>query len=501
MNNKTVKATHITNMFLYTVMPLIKGLLSFLMLPILTRYLSPANYGIISLITMISTFSWMFCLGVNNASYRLFFKYKNDMDKLRELLSSNLVFIVLSSIFYCSIVIVIFPFINTYLFKNQLKIVWLILAIFLFSLVYVNTLNQDILKIKFEGKKWFFNELVSSIIMFTLSLILVVSKMFTFEAIILANLVAEIIKCIMIYAQLYSYYSLTFKVSFLKESLIYSWPQTPASVISFVYSYFDKLLLSRLRGLTQVGILDMSSRVSLILKTNMDGISGVFSPVSLELLTENTKESLKKLADICLQVVFFVLLLSLGIILFSKELILLLTAKEYHFAIYVAPIYIYYHIFGVLGMVAYWLIYFQAQKTFWQIPISIIGLISNTIANIILIPRYGLMGAAIAVFLSAGITQAVQFLIGIKITPIPINILKLSVMFFVLFTETAALYFLYYLNLGILLEILIKLIMLLAFVLVGLLGKICDYRLINEIFSIFLRKIGTLTLKKVEYIN
>lgn len=501
MNKKSVRATHITNVFFYTAMPLIRSALNFLSLPILTRYLSPDKYGIISLITMIATFGWMFCLGINNASYRLFFKYKDDIGKLRSLLSTNLLFTISALFLYSLVIVFLFPFFNNYFFKNQLRIIWIILALIQFSLIYINTVNQDILKIKFEGKKWFFNELISTVIMVALTIILAVNKKMTFEAIIIGSLTAEIVKFCLVSAQLHAYYSIVFKPSILKESLGYSWLQSPAAIISFTYSYFDKILLSRLRGLTQVGILDMSNRISLILKANMDGISGVFSPVSLELLTENTKESLKKLADICLQVVFFTLLLSVGIILFSKEIILLLTAKEYHFAIYIAPIYIYYQVFGVLGMIAYWLIYFHAQNTFWQIPINIIGLVSNTIANIILIPRYGLIGAAIAVFLSTGLTQVIQFAVGIRIIPIPINKFKLASMFFMLFAETSGLYLLYYLSPGHIIEIFIKIIMFLGFAGFGLATGLFNFVQIKEVSAIFKDKVKFALLRNKNIAN
>jgi O-antigen/teichoic acid export membrane protein len=243
-----------------------------------------------------------------------------------------------------------------------------------------------------------------------------------------------------------------------------------------------------------VGILDLSNKISSILKMLIDSIAGVTSPLTLDLLTRNTEAATKKLADLYLKMVYFILLLSLGIILFSKELILVLTTKEYHFAIYVAPIYIYYYIFGVLGMISYWNIYYHPRKTFWMIPISALAMVANTVANIILIPKYGVMGAALAAFLSMGAVQAIQFFIGMKITPVPINMLKLTMIFLALFLETGILYLLYYLGCGILLGVVIKLFLFLLFVVMGWKWKIFTPAEIKELAAVVQEKLSSWTI-------
>lgn len=484
------KPRYFINTLYYTGMPLLRNGFNLLILPVITRYLLPRDFGVLSLITMITSFGGIFCLGVNAALYRLYFKYKNDIDKLRKLLSSNLLFIILSLFLYCPIIALLFPFLNNYFFKGQLRVIWLFLAFAQFALVYINTINQFIFQNNHEGKKWFLNELVATIITVCLSIGLVVTRKFTFEALIISNLCAESVKCIIIFAQLRRYYAFIFEVSFLKESLVYSWPLTPTALMGFGYSYLDRIFLSRIRGLTQVGILDLSARFSSILKIVMDGIGGVFQPISLELLSENSDNSLKKLADVSLKFVFITLSLGLFIILFSKEAIVLLTTKEYYFVIYVAPIYIYYHIFGILGYISYWLIYYHTHKTFWLVPLSAINLIANIIANIILIPRYGLIGAAFATFISSGIAQTIQFILGIRITPIPIDKYKLIALFGIVFLDTAILYFLYYLNLNLWLGIFIKLAMFSLFLLVGLAWRIFSFHDIKDILAIFRNRLG-----------
>jgi len=195
-----------------------------------------------------------------------------------------------------------------------------------------------------------------------------------------------------------------------------------------------------------------------------------------------------------LKVMAIVLVLGLGLILISKELIMLLTVPAFYETIRVIPLYIYYHIFGALGMISYWLIYHDPAKTFYQIPINAGGLLLSTAANIILIPRFGLMGAASAMFLSMGLLQFTQLIIGFRLTPLPLDILKTAALFTLMFTETGFLYYIYSLNISHTGEIIVKSIMFTFFAtaccLMGIIEKKDFHFVYNLAAGKFSRKIS-----------
>jgi len=174
------KITYIKNSFYYTAIPFFRNFLAFFTLPIMTRYLRPSDYGVIALLTMIVTFGGIFCLGINNASFRLYFKYKDDISKLQELFSTNLIFTIFALLLYCPVMVLAFPFLNNYFFKGKLETIWALLAFLQFSLMYINVVNQNIFQNSHQGKRWFFNELYAVIVMVTLQIGLVVTTKFTF---------------------------------------------------------------------------------------------------------------------------------------------------------------------------------------------------------------------------------------------------------------------------------------------------------------------------------
>lgn len=477
------KSRFIANSFYYTLAPLLRTFLAFITLPIMTRYLLPKDYGILCLITMITSFSAIIYVGLNSAANRYYFKYKDDYIKLQQLISSNLLYILVASILFLIALAALFPLLNYFLFDNKLKLIWVILAFLQYAIAYVNLINQNILQNQHRGKVWFLNEFYAIMVQVSLSIALILSKIFTFEAVIIAGLIAEIVKSGVTLFHVRGYYALIFDYSFLKESLIYSWPQVPTALFSYVYLYLDRVLINKYQGLSQVGVLDMSSRFANILKMSIDGIGGALTPLTLALLTENSKESLYKLANINLKVIFGMLFFALSLILFIKEIVMLLTTKEYYYVINIFPLYVYYHVFGILGLISYWLVFYHQNKTYLLIPFSIANFIVSSVANIILIPKYGVMGAAIATFLSSMCIQVAQFIVGLKITPIPISIGKVTIMFMLTIVITGMLYVLYYLQPLVIVGIIIKLILLFSFVFICYLMEIFSLEDIKELIS------------------
>lgn len=476
------KGKLLTNTVYYTGMSFIRNGLSFVTLPILTSFLTPEDYGIVGLVTIISSFGAIFFGGVSAACSRYYFKYKDTESGLSYFFSTNLFFIVSSAALYFLLLCLAFPYLNDFLFKGSIQFVWVGLGFLQFTLSYLNNINQNIFQNRHEGRRWFINEAVTAGVYVGLSLLLVVTRLFRFEALIIAGLVSEAVRAIITFSILRKIYYPHFSAPMLKESLAYSWPQVPSHLIGFGYSYLDRIIVSRISGMFQVGILDMTVRVSYILKMSLDGIAGMLSPLTLELLRSDTEESYKKLADISLKVLAFMLTFALGIILFSKELVLLLMKGGFREVIYVVPLYIYMHVFGVLGMISYWLIYYHPGKTWLQMPIMTVGLISGTAANLLLIPRFGVMGAAMAMFISSALVQAAQFYIGLRCTPIPFDMKKIGLLFGALIAETGLLYLLYSFKLHWSIEISVKFAMFSAFVLGVLICKIVLLKDIGDIW-------------------
>lgn len=466
------KVRYISNTIYYTGIPVFRNLINFFTLPILTRFLTPADYGINSLVLMIVSFSNILFLGINTACNRFFFDHTDDPSALKRLFSTNVLALAGIAVICFVGLWNLYPILNEYFFQNHLKRIWLLLAFFQFFLAYINIINQYFFQNQFEGRKWFFNELIATLVLVPTTLILVMTRMFTFEAIIIAGLAAELVKCCIIFWQVRGYYALMFYPAIFKKSLQYSWPNIPTTALGFGASYADRIFLSHFSGVFQVGIVDFSIRISAILKTALDGINGTLSPITVRLLNRNSSESFEKLANLNLKITYLALFISFTLIVFTKALVLILATPAYYPVIYIAPLYIFYHLFGILGMISYWQIYYKSKYTFWMIPINFLACVSSLILNFLLIPYFGVIGAGVAAAGSALIVQVVQFGIGMRLTPIPLHIPKLISLFGTVILGTGLLYGVYFFHFPFYIEILLQLGLLAIFIALGVLFKI-----------------------------
>jgi len=460
MSNKQV---YFKNTVYYISMPVFRNLLAFITLPIMTRYLAPADYGVLAMMSMLVNFGPILFLGVNASVVRFYFKYKDDYQQLSSMLSSNVIFMIVMLLFYGLIMLCSYPFINNYFFSGKVPVLFLMLFYAQFVIMQVNAVNQSFAQNQHQGRQWAISEFVYAIIQVPLAIILVIARLFTYESIIISSLVAEAVKFTVIYYFYGKYYRPHLNFEKLKESIAYAWPILPTSIMGYAYQYFDRLLLSKYYGLLQVGILDMSNRFGQIVKMMLDGVDGALSPLNMECITENTKRSLERMAKINLLVMYLMLLGSLAIIFLIREVVVLLTTEKFHFVIYVAPIYIYYQMFAILSLPAYWLIFHHVDKTYFKIIINAIFLVSSILINLLLIPRFGVIGAAIAACISSAIVQTAKFIIGLKLTPIPIKKRKVSAMFVVAIIMTMAAYALYYYHIPVILDVASKSVMFLVF--------------------------------------
>lgn len=475
-----MKEKLIKNTIYYISIPVLRNVISFLTLPIMTHYLTPSDYGKIALILMVtSSFGSFLLFDIGSASVRFFFKYEKNIKYLGEMFSSYTIYSVLISCFGLFTLALGFPLLNQYVFKQDIALVWIIIFFLQFMLSSFNVMNQYVLQNRHEGGRWAINEGIAFVVQTATTLLLVVGKIFTFEAIIIGSFVAEVVKAFVVFYSSRIPYVLKFRGSYLKEAFKYSWPMVPVLALDIIYRTVDKTMLSIQKGISQVGILDMSNKFSGVQKMTMDAVGGTLSPVTMNLLTQNSEESKMLLAKIFMKVVALLLFISLMIILFTQEIVYALTTKEFYFVIYVLPIYIYYNVFSILGMIAYWLIRFPG-KTYYSIHIQIVFIICNVVLNVLLIPRYGVIGAAIAAAVAGCISQVLQLIIGLRLLPLPLDLPRLSALFGMLIFETILLYGLYALHLNLFLNIGLKLMFLVGFVGFVMILKVIS---VNEILT------------------
>jgi O-antigen/teichoic acid export membrane protein len=449
--------------------------ISILTLPLFTRLMTPEDFGK----TLIFLIFGKLIVGFVNfnlhySTYRYYFDYKNNISVFKSLNSTNLLFLLIC--FFISLLLVAFfsKFIISHYYKNQMTEGILLLSLLSGFLDYFFLYFTTILTALQKPVSYAFVIILNSVLNVIFSIWFIISLNLSYIGRIYGIVVSQIIMLFIIIIICRKTLTLKFKFNFLKKSLKLTSPMIPQMILGISQNYLDKSLLSYKKGVATLGFYSLGLNFSNILKVIMDSIEKAWSPFFFKNAQENTVKSKNVIANAFMTLAYLYMTVGIGVIYFSEEAIKLLTTKEYYPAIYVVPVYVYYYLFAIFGYIA------NAQLSLTEnmkyiLPGSIAGCIVNIIFNIILISKFGAIGAAISAAITALISNSILFYFGMKFFPLPFDLKKIVSLYVLLLIFTLFAYLIISSDLNLFLKILIKISMILCFVLIGFWKKILTF--------------------------
>ena len=99
-----------------------------------------------------------------------------------------------------------------------------------------------------------------------------------------------------------------FSLSKLNQSLIFSYPNAPRSIIGLIYKSFDKILLTNFTGLDSVGYYAIGSQLGNTIKIISNSLNKSFSPYFFKMIKRNDASSKQVLVKRYYQIAFSILI-------------------------------------------------------------------------------------------------------------------------------------------------------------------------------------------------
>lgn len=187
-----------------------------------------------------------------------------------------------------------------------------------------------------------------------------------------------------------------------------------SSMMVTIFAQTDKIMLKAMINETAVGYYSAAVTCAGMTSFIFTAIIDSMRPEICEkkLFDENKyKSNLSTLYSI---IIYFALFQSLGITLFSRWIIIILYGKDYMPAVSALRIVVWYTTFSYLGAVRnIWILAERKHQYLWIINLS--GALANIVLNYILIPVWGVNGAAFASLVTQIFTNVI---IGWIIRPI-----------------------------------------------------------------------------------
>jgi len=181
-----------------------------------------------------------------------------------------------------------------------------------------------------------------------------------------------------------------------KELLLFSIPLLLSSILGFVMTWIDTLMIGYYLSATSVGVYNAAAPIAKLLPVILNSVAFLYVPVASKLYAQNRVNDLAELYQSLTRLVFFFTFPMFVIIILYPETILgYLFGSKYITATPALRIlavgFIVHVFFGLNGMSLVII-----GKTTLNLVGELIAVFVNVILNILLIPKYHLIGAAIA---------------------------------------------------------------------------------------------------------
>lgn len=396
--------------------------LGFFLIPIYTKHLSPADYGVLgTLITITELLPVILSLSIDVAFARFFHDYKDDDSKLTSLYSSVFWFVTI----FGSSMLVLFLF-STYFWLEELLTVpvypFAFLAFIPAIFAQLNQLGVRFLRQSLQARTASIITVLSAIVNMGLSTILLVEfdmgiegRLWGIGAAVLMNFI--FLTTMFIRSGMLKW---TFSKKFLLECLYYSMPMILMTSSNWINSVSDRLVVAKYVDTAAVGLYALAFQFAIIVDIIGTAITEVLMPMSMSGLIHDKENTKKKLSEYAAFMWVFMIFLNVGVLLFSKDVILFM-ANERYLAAYVAiPILASRKVFGMQYRFFAVLISYH-KKTSYFTYTSITVALFNLALNFMFVPIYGYLAAVWSTFACSVLYAAIIIVLGLRLEKVVIQ--------------------------------------------------------------------------------
>lgn len=219
---------------------------------------------------------------------------------------------------------------------------------------------------------------------------------------ILAFTIPSALNALFAATMLWRQYQISLKPQFDKETFVYigriTIPFAIAAIFARFYSYIDAILLSKLVDTTAVGFYSIATKITFAFQFIPLALVAALYPRFSEYFVSNRE----RLAYVFEQSIKYLLVvafpIAIGISVLAKDIVLTLYTSEYLASVLPLQILMLSLIFSFISFPIGAMLN-ACDKQVTQTTIVGLVLVVNIVGNVLLIPRFGIVGAAAAAFL------------------------------------------------------------------------------------------------------
>jgi len=400
----------------YGFFSIINKSIPFFLLPILTRYLSPSDYGIVAVFNIMVTITIPF-IGVNThgAFSRAFFA--QDRFETSIYTGTIVIFVLLNSIVITSLII---------LFRNSLGSIfsippnWLWLAGVIGLSMSLIQITLSAWRVRERPKAFGVFQNTNTFADFSLALLFVVVLGMTWKGRIISRAIV---------APLFAFFGiiilkrnkwLTFQwdKTYLLHALAFGIPLIPHSLAGIINTTIDRIFIVNMVGIADAGIYTVGYQIGAIINLLAMAFNQAYVPWLYRKLNQNNDTIKRKIVTYTYVYFALIFLLALTLGIAAPLILRYLVGKAFQqSAIYVIWIALGSAFNGMYFMVVNYIFY--AEKTYLLAIVTFTGAAINVGLNYIFITINGAIGAAQATSITHLITFLMVWYLADRVFPMP----------------------------------------------------------------------------------
>lgn len=230
-----------------------------------------------------------------------------------------------------------------------------------------------------------------------------------------ATLVVGVVSVVYYFRLLRPHIRFSINMAHVRYILAYSLPLLPYTISWALLPQLDRIMINRINGLDHAGLYSFAANIGMLLTLLSGAVLQAWNPEYFKYMNQQDYEKVDREASLVFRLI---LVFALPLIFFGKELGMVLGAKSYHTSLSIVPIivigYIFNAIFGFYG----WGIGYVKKNGYLSL-IVFCAVILNAALNAVLIPRYGYAAAAYATSVTYLCMSLVCWLVSWKVLKLP----------------------------------------------------------------------------------
>jgi len=377
-------------LFAFSMGPLASALISFITVPLATWLISPEEFGKASMFSLVlSLFGLTAYMGLDQAFVREFNAYSH---KTKLLLHASLPPLAISC--FVSVGVLFFTRRLALLLFGQPSFFGILCLALCLPLTILEGFNMLVIRMQ-ERAKLYSGLSIARQLVYALLMVGFLYALRNFQGILLATTLSSLIASFSltwINRQYWNPAGLGMDRELLQRIFAFGLPLVPANIIGWLFAGMDRLALRTWSDFTQIGLYSTGFKIADLLLVVQSAFCTFWVPTAYRWY--ESKEAPEKFERVSKTISALMCLTGI-LVIFFRHLIIRIFAPSYAASAVLVPFLIFYPILYTISETTTLGIAFS-RKTILNVLITIPCAIINGAGNVILVPRYGALGAAIS---------------------------------------------------------------------------------------------------------